>query len=235
MTESPSPDRLNAYGRRRLVQVTVMLAFYALLYFAPAGRLDLPWGWAYFAVSLLSLVVGGLYIIRRNPQVINERGRPAEGQKRWDKLFMLLYTPLVLGEFIIAGLDARFAWSAPLPVWLRLLGLLLVAFSAGLTYAAMAHNKFLSMYVQVSQQRGHQVATGGPYRWVRHPMYASFAPGYSGMAFVFGSWWALIPAGLALVMVIIRTALEDRALQAELPGYADYARQVRWRLFPGIW
>lgn len=229
-----SPPRLDAYGRRRLVQVVVMLVVYAVLYFVPAGRLDLPWSWAYFGLSLLSLFVGGVYVIRRNPQVINERGRPAEGQKKWDKLFLLFYTPLVLGMFVVGGLDARFGWSV-VPLWLRLLGALLVAFSAALTYAAMAHNKFLSMYVQVSQQRGHLVASSGPYRWVRHPMYASFAPGYIGLSFLFGSWWVLLLVGLALILVIYRTAMEDRTLQAELPGYADYARQVRWRLIPGIW
>lgn len=99
----------------------------------------------------------------------------------------------------------------------------------------MAHNKFLSMVVQVAQERGHQVATQGPYRYVRPPMYLSLVLSWPALSLLLGSYWALIPGFLASIIIIIRTSLEDRTLQAELPGYADYARQVRFRLLPGIW
>ncbi len=138
-----------------------------------------------------------------------------------------------------AGLDARFDWSgtyfSSVPLWLHLLSVLFSFASSVLTYAAMAHNKFLSMYVQVAGDRGHQVATGGPYRYVRHPMYLSLVLSWPALALLLGSYYALIPGLLASLIIIIRTGLEDRTLQSELPGYTDYASQVHYRLLPGVW
>jgi protein-S-isoprenylcysteine O-methyltransferase Ste14 len=49
------------------------------------------------------------------------------------------------------------------------------------------------------------------------------------------SFWALIPGVIVTGLFVLRTALEDRYLIANLPGYSDYVRQTRFRLFPGIW
>jgi len=216
------------------VQVVVILLVMVGIYFLAAGRITLLWGWVYLGVALISLVIGGFYVLRLNPQAINERGRPAENQKAWDKTFVKLYTPLYFLVYIVAGLDARFGWSQ-VPLWLHLLGVVGTFAGSFLTYAAMAHNPFLAQVVQIADQRGHRVATGGPYSMVRHPMYASFFLSYPGAAFLLGSWWTFIPVVLACILVLIRTALEDRTLQAELPGYAEYAARVRYRLLPGVW
>ncbi len=231
---SAPPPRLDAYGRRRIVQVLATLAIAVAVYCIAAGRLDVVWIWVYTAIGLITMFFGALYVLRLSPEAINERGRPPEKQPRWDKILLAIYAPFTIGSYIIAGLDARFGWSN-LPLWLHLLGALLTTFGASLTYYAMAHNKFLSMYVQVSQERGHQVATGGPYRFVRHPMYVSLIFTWPALGFLFGSWPALLCGLIAALMIVIRTALEDRALQAGLPGYTDYARQVRYRLIPGVW
>jgi protein-S-isoprenylcysteine O-methyltransferase Ste14 len=225
---------LDEFGRRRLVQVVSIILLMGALYFIAAGSLKATWGWVWLAVGLVSLVVGGLYVLRINPAVINERGRPAERQKSWDKALMLVYLPIYLGAYIVSGLDWRFSWS-DMPLWLHLVGILGTLASGGLTYAAMAHNPFLAQVVQVAEERGHRVATSGPYRYVRHPMYASLLIGWLTMGWLFGSWWAFIPAGLAALILIIRTALEDRTLQTELPGYAEYAAKTRYRLLPGVW
>lgn len=230
----PAPSPLDAYGRKRIGQVLATLAIAVLVIFVAAGRLSYLWGWVYLGVSVLSLILGAGYVLQHNPQAINERGRPAEGQKGWDKILMVLYLPLFILVYIIGGLDTRFAWSS-VPLWLHLIGVVLSLSGAALTYGAMAHNRFLSMYVQVAQERGHQVATEGPYRFVRHPMYLSLVLSWPGLALLLGSYWALLPGSLASALIIIRTFLEDRTLIKELPGYADYARQVRYRLLPGIW
>jgi protein-S-isoprenylcysteine O-methyltransferase Ste14 len=235
----PAAAGLDAYGRRRIVQVLSTLIIAAMIIFICAGSLGFVWGWVYLGVSLISLAFGAAYVLRHNPQAINERGRPAEGQKGWDKILMLIYLPLFISVYVVAGLDARFDWSgttlSSVPIWLHLVGVLLTFFGAALTYAAMAHNKFLSMYVQVAQERGHQVATEGPYRYVRHPMYLSLVVSWPALALLLGSYYALIPGMLASLVILIRTGLEDRTLQAELPGYANYAHQVRFRLLPGVW
>ena len=230
----PTSTRLDAYGRKRLVQVSSTLILAAAMFFIAAGKLNFLWGWVYLAIGAVSLILGGIYVFRLNPQAINERGRPAEGQKGWDKLIMMAYLPMFIGVYIVAGLDARFDWSA-VPVWLHSLGVVLALAGSALTYAAMAHNKFLSMYVQVAQERGHQVATEGPYRYIRHPMYLSLVLSWPALALLLGSYWALIPGLLASTIIVLRTSLEDRTLQSELPGYADYASHVHYRLLPGVW
>lgn len=225
---------MNAYGRKRILQVVITLAIAVAIYLVAAGRLDVVWIWVYAGIGLAGILLGGLYVLRHNPEAINERGRPPEKQPKWDRIFMLVYSIAFISIYILAGLDARFGWS-DMPLWLHLLGALGTAASAALTYAAMAHNKFLSMYVQVAEDRGHAVATGGPYRYVRHPMYASLIIGWPALGLLLGSWAALAAGCLAAAMIVIRTALEDRKLLAELPGYSDYARQVKYRLVPGVW
>ena len=230
----PKSTGLDANGRRRLVQVLSSIVVILAIYFIAAGSLQAVWGWVYLGVSGVSVLAGGLYVVRHNPQAINERGRAAEGQKGWDKILLLFYTPLFIIIYIVAGLDFRFNGDS-MALWAHLLGALVTLAGSALTYAAMAHNKFLSMWVQVAGERGHQVASSGPYRYVRHPMYLSLVLSWPALALLFGSYWALPPALLASVLIVMRTALEDRTLQTELPGYDAYAREVRWRLIPGVW
>lgn len=234
-TDFPSLSRnLNEFGRRRIAQVLIFLFISVAIYLFAAGRLDLPWIWVYMCLAILSVFLGGLYVMRYNPEAINERGRPAEKQPKWDKILISVYFIFYAGVYIVAGLDARFGWSQ-VPLWLHLLGFIVTALGSTITYAAMAHNKFLSMYVQVAEDRGHQVATQGPYRYVRHPMYISVIISWPALAFLLDSWWALVVGGIASGLIILRTALEDRKLLRELHGYSDYAKHVRYRLLPRIW
>lgn len=231
---SQFPARLDAYGRRRIIQVLSTLVLAVVIIFTAAGRLAFLWGWVYLGISIVSLIFGAAYVLRHNPQAINERGRPATTQKGWDKLLMRVYLFAFFSVYVVSGLDVRFGWS-DVPFWLHLVGVIFTLAGAALTYGAMAHNKFLYMYVQVTQERGHRVATEGPYRLVRHPMYLSLVLSWPALALLLGCWWALIPACLASFIIVIRTILEDRTLLKELPGYTDYAQQVRYRLFPCIW
>jgi protein-S-isoprenylcysteine O-methyltransferase Ste14 len=136
---------------------------------------------------------------------------------------------------IVAGLDHRFRWSPVFPLWLNVIGFILVA--AGYTFAswALAENRFFSSMVRIQTDRGHAVCDSGPYRLVRHPGYAGNILPLPGIVLALGSVWTLIPAAVALIIAVTRTALEDRTLRAELPGYRDYARRVHYRLLPGIW
>jgi protein-S-isoprenylcysteine O-methyltransferase Ste14 len=120
-------------------------------------------------------------------------------------------------------------------VWVNILGLFLVAFGFVFATWAVAENRFFSSMVRIQLDRGHQVCDSGPYRFVRHPGYAGNALPLPGMVMAFSSLWAIIPVAVALVIIVIRTALEDRTLQAELPGYHEYAGRVHYRLLPGIW
>jgi protein-S-isoprenylcysteine O-methyltransferase Ste14 len=136
---------------------------------------------------------------------------------------------------IVAGLDHRYEWSPEFPLWLITVGFLLISFGYAFASWALAENRFFSSVVRIQAERGHVVCDTGPYRWVRHPGYAGSIPPLFGIVLALGSVWALIPAAVALIITVIRTVLEDRTLQQELPGYRDYVRRVRYRLIPGIY
>jgi protein-S-isoprenylcysteine O-methyltransferase Ste14 len=136
---------------------------------------------------------------------------------------------------IVAGLDHRHNWSSEFPLWLIMIGFILIALGYAFAAWALAENRFFSSVVRIQTDRGHVVCDTGPYRFVRHPGYAGNIPPLFGIVLALGSVWALLPAAAALIITVIRTALEDRTLQEELPGYRDYARRVHYRLIPGIY
>jgi len=148
---------------------------------------------------------------------------------------MILYTLTMFVLCIVAGLDAvRFGWTT-MHVSVQVVGVVGLLLSMAVTYWAMLSNPFLSTAVRIQEERGHQVVSTGPYRWVRHPMYVGVILLWPSTALILGSWWAVIPGLIISMIIVVRTALEDRMLQAELPGYADYAKRVRQRLIPGVW
>jgi protein-S-isoprenylcysteine O-methyltransferase Ste14 len=136
---------------------------------------------------------------------------------------------------IVAGLDHRFGWSPVFPLWLIVLGIFLTALGYAISAWAFIENRFFSSVVRIQTERGHVVCDSGPYRIVRHPGYAGNILPLLGIVLALGSVWTVIPAVVALVIAILRTVLEDRTLQEELPGYREYAHRVRYRLFPGIY
>jgi protein-S-isoprenylcysteine O-methyltransferase Ste14 len=219
----------------RFAAIAITFVLQAVLLFGSAGTLNWLWAWVYFAISLVTVAINGAIMLRTSPELIAERGRPKEMQG-WDKFVsgiggaaMYLALPLV------AGLDMRFGWTSALPVTWHVAGAALLTAGYGLTAWAMISNAYFSTAVRIQSERGHAVCRSGPYRYVRHPGYVGMTLQSLGMPFLLGSSWALLPALVAAVAMVIRTALEDRMLQAELPGYQEYTGEVRYRLIPGIW
>jgi protein-S-isoprenylcysteine O-methyltransferase Ste14 len=173
--------------------------------------------------------------MRNAPELLEERGKMATNVKTWDRVITSIYAVALLSLLIVAALDAgRFRWSE-MPVVLQVVGAIgLIPCGIWLWWVTRT-NAYLSRYARIQDDRRQQVVTTGPYRYVRHPMYASVIPFILCIALVLGSWWALVPGAIITVLFVIRTALEDRMLQAELPGYKEYAQRVRYRLLPGVW
>jgi protein-S-isoprenylcysteine O-methyltransferase Ste14 len=132
-------------------------------------------------------------------------------------------------------LDHRYGWSPVFPTWLNILGFILIGVGYAFAVWAMAENRFFSGVVRIQLDRGHVVCDSGPYRFVRHPGYVGNILPLPGIVLALGSVWTVVPALVALIIIVVRTVLEDRALRDELPGYLDYARRVRYRLIPGIY
>ena len=221
--------------RKRIIGVLAVILIMDLLLFLPAGRLDWPAAWILsllYGVLLLAYAVWGTL---KAPDLLEERSQVAENVKAWDKVIMAIYTVLLLATLVLAGLDVgRVRWSQMDAGW-QVVGLLGVVLSGGLIFWTILTNAYLGRMVRIQEDRGHHVVTGGPYHYVRHPMYVGIILLFPGMALFLGSWWALVSASLIGMLMVLRAALEDRTLQAELPGYADYAQRVRYRLLPGVW
>jgi protein-S-isoprenylcysteine O-methyltransferase Ste14 len=220
---------------RRLLGLVVQVVVLAVILFGAAGTVTWAGGWTFLAVSLLVILGTGAYVLPRNPEVIAERGRRHQGTRRFDTVVISAYTILYLALFVVAGLDAgRFRW-APLDRGWVLLGAVLMVLATVPVAGAMAVNRNLERTVRIQTERGHDVATAGPYRFVRHPMYLAMLVQLPATALLLGSLWAVVPAVCAAVTLVVRTALEDRTLRRDLPGYAHYARRTRYRLVPGVW
>jgi protein-S-isoprenylcysteine O-methyltransferase Ste14 len=203
---------------------------------------DFGWWQAWvFSLLIVATGIGGrIWAERRHPGLLAERERTRFGKvpdtKPWDKVLApLMGVSLSFPLVIVAGLDHRFGWSTVFPTWLNILGLVLIGFGYAIAVWALAENRFFSGVVRIQTERGHVVCDNGPYRIVRHPGYAGNTLPLPGIVLALSSAWTLIPAAVALIITVIRTSLEDRTLQNELPGYSDYARRVRYRLIPGIY
>ena len=203
--------------------------------FWSAGRIDWWAAWAAIAVWLAWFTATDILILRFNPDLMAERLNPPKGAKTWDRAILSILRLTQLVRYILAGLDQRYGWSVGFPLAAQVAGLILCVLSYALVAWAMVSNTFFSQIVRLQSDRGHAVATEGPYRYVRHPAYVGMIVFEVAMAILLDSWWALLASGLCVILLILRTVLEDRTLQAELTGYMDYARQVRYRLLPGIW
>ena len=220
------------------VKIALMIAYLAVLFsamlFIPAGRLDWARGWTYLVILIMFVTVNFACLHRWNPVLIGRRMRYGKGTKRWDIIWSALFAPLAMAIYVVAGLEARRGpLSLPMVVWP--LGLAMFAFGSFMLVWSMVVNPFFEKTVRIQSEQGHRVIETGPYAWVRHPGYVGFTFWIMATPLLLGSSWALIPAALAIVALLIRTALEDRTLRAELPGYADFAEGVRFRLIPGLW
>ena len=220
------------------VQSALGLVGYGVIIFLAAGSIGWVWGWALLAVSAAALVGHVVVLVPINPDLLAERqeGFRPTGTKRWDRWLAPASAGIgTVVMWVVAGLDVRFGWTAESPLGVHIAGLCAMISGYAILLWAMAANAFFAEGVRIQEERGHTVATGGPYRFVRHPGYAGAILGIAGGPLLLGSWWAVIPAVLALAGYVLRTGLEDRTLRKELAGYRDFALRTRYRLLPGVW
>jgi protein-S-isoprenylcysteine O-methyltransferase Ste14 len=214
-----------------LLPFLVFAAVLVAALFIPAGRLDLPYFWAYVGVLMAYALGVGRFVM--DPELRRERLRPRGGRDRWLRPLSL---PFVLAHLVIAGLDAgHLHLPGAMPAWIRLIGLASMAAALSLVGWAIRVNRFFSPVVRIQEERGHHLVTGGPYRFLRHPGYLGSLVLILGSALALGSWWAGLPLLVPVALLLRRAALEDRFLKEHLEGYRQYAGRVRFRLVPGVW
>jgi protein-S-isoprenylcysteine O-methyltransferase Ste14 len=222
---------------RVVVQVLFFIVVIPFLPLLISWRWDWWEAWVYALSGILSFAISRGLVARRHPDLIAERARfmQHEEAKPWDKALAPL---LGLGGglvLLVAGLDALFDWSPPFSLPVKILALVIIVAGYVLGSYALVENRFFSGMVRIQADRGHQVVSSGPYRWMRHPGYAGALLTYLATPLFLDSAWAILPTLFTTGLYVLRTALEDRTLQTGLPGYAEYARKAQCRLLPGIW
>jgi protein-S-isoprenylcysteine O-methyltransferase Ste14 len=240
MTEAASEEQAapqpEAIDRRRLIlNLAGMPPFFALFMFLPAGTWRWTKGWLLILAIIVSGSLASLYIWRVNPELMAARINSHQGTKPWDKMLLRFLSPAIIAVFVVAALDdGRFHWL-PVPWQICLLGYGLLFAGILLTTWAEGVNKFFEPTVRLQTDRGQRVVSVGPYAIIRHPGYVGGSLIFLALALCLGSLWALIPAGFSCMLLLLRTHWEDQTLQAELPGYNEYAARVRFKWLPGVW
>jgi protein-S-isoprenylcysteine O-methyltransferase Ste14 len=219
-----------------LLQNLIWIVAMGALLFVPAGTLHWPAAWVFLGTIAILGVSCGLWLARTDPALLAERMHPMmqSGQPLADKIFMLAFGVVALSWFLVIGFDERMH-ASHVPAALQALGLAMLLGSVGFIMWVMHENSFAAPVVKLQTERGHRVVSTGPYAWVRHPMYSGSVLFFVGAPLLLGSWWGAGMLPLFIALFAIRAGIEERALIAGLPGYADYATRVRYRLLPGLW
>ncbi|HTX79080.1 MAG TPA: isoprenylcysteine carboxylmethyltransferase family protein [Longilinea sp.] len=232
---SESNKNLTAGIVSRGLQILIMFIIIGAILFLAVGKIAWFWGWFFLGIQLVGVAINSVFMLHTNPETVAERGQPKD-MKNWDKIIGGLWSVF---QFMllpaVSGLDVRFGWSGEPGLAWHVIGVLVFIAGSGLFSWAMIANTYFSTVVRIQTDRGQMVCKDGPYRFVRHPGYVGAILQSFGAPLLLGSWWALIVGVIAAAMMVIRTALEDRTLQDELPGYQEFTQEVRYRLLPGVW
>jgi protein-S-isoprenylcysteine O-methyltransferase Ste14 len=227
----------NALLGKALLEVLAEFAVFAALLFVSAGTLLWPAGRVFLAIFFGFALAIVLWLAREDPELLAERmSSPVQrGQPLWDKVFVAAVMVFFVAWLIVMPLDAvRFGWSE-VPEWLQILGALGLVLSLYIMFLTFRENAYLALVVKLQEERGQRVVSTGPYRYVRHPLYASMFLFFPAAALLLDSWWGLLPCAVLLGLLAWRIPLEERVLENGLAGYDEYERNVRYRLIPYVW
>jgi protein-S-isoprenylcysteine O-methyltransferase Ste14 len=217
----------------RLCFITVLVA---LCLFGTAGTISWINGWIFMIAYVLVLITLTGVVFHSSPELVRERMEASHKAKSWDRVFVpLLAMVLPLLAVILAGLDHRYGWTHDFGTLAIIISLTVMLMGNAITLWAMRENRFFSSHVRIQSDRGHYVITSGPYRWIRHPGYTGSIMFNVAAPVLLGSFPALAVGIFFTLLMATRTVLEDATLRNELPGYDDYTKKTRWRLFPFIW
>jgi len=210
------------------------LVFFTIL-FISAGRIDYWQGLIYVIIGLIMFLLNHT-VLRIDSELLNERSKPGEGTKKWDKTILGLSFLTTISMYITVGLDSgRYHWSPDFHWSMYLLGIILTILGQLLFLIAQKQNKFFSSTVRIQTDRGHIVCETGLYKMVRHPAYLGSIIQSLGFPLLFGSLWSIIPISISIILLITRTNLEDKTLKNELKGYPEYSNKTRYKIIPYIW
>jgi protein-S-isoprenylcysteine O-methyltransferase Ste14 len=222
---------------RMVVQTAIWLAAMAAILFLAAGDWGWPQGWVFLGQVGVSSFAVNFWLARHDPALLASRlSAPVQRDQRpWDRPFMLVALLAFIGWLVLCALDARrFGWSR-VPLYAQAIGAVLIALCMIVVWQVFRFNSFAAPQVRMQIERQQRAITDGPYRIVRHPMYAGALLMFVGTPLLLGSWWGLLFVPLGALGIAIRAVGEERMLRRELVGYEEYTHHVRFRMVPGLW
>jgi protein-S-isoprenylcysteine O-methyltransferase Ste14 len=230
-------DQHNPISPRVIVQLLIFIVGIPLLPLLISRHWHWWEAWVFAALNISVFAISRILAARRNPDLIAERANfmQQENIVTWDKQLAFLLAIISILVMLIAGLDELYNWSPAYSLPVKVISLIPILLGFVLSSYAFIENRFFSGTVRIQADRGHQVVSSGPYHWMRHPGYAGGLLTYLATPLLLDSSWTFLPIVFLVLLVVIRTYLEDRYLQDQLAGYRDYMKQVPYRLLPGIW
>ncbi len=220
---------------RWLIREITGVILLAVILFISAGTLSWWNGWVLVGITFVWVVSNSVILIPSNPELLKERLGPRKGTKKWDIIILSCIGIITMIRCIIAGLDYRYGWTGNVPLSLEIIMVIIVMMGYALVVWATSSNAFFANTVRIQKERKHSVVMDGPYRFVRHPGYLGAVLYELSIPVMLGSSFSLLAGLILVILVILRTAMEDHTLQNELEGYKEYTSLVRYRLLPLVW
>lgn len=218
-----------------LAKILILTLIFSTLLFIAAGTIDYFQGWIFLGTNIVTTIIN-FWINRNDTELIKERSNVGEGTKLWDKVILGLSSFSYLMFILVAGLDSgRYNWSPNFHWSIYVIGVAASIMGQMLFLTAKRENKYFSAVVRIQTDRGHEVCNTGVYKIVRHPGYSGMIISLVGLPLITGSIWSIIPTAIGIILLVIRTYLEDETLKNELPGYLEYSQITKQRLIPKIW
>jgi len=228
-------QKLNSSGKKYIIISIILIFFQSALLFISAGNIYILRYWLFVIIQLGYIVFSLVILYFKTPELLNERGKKKEEALGWDvKLVKIINIQMVFILPVLIGLDYRLFWSY-FNYYFLIPGFLLYAFSNLLVLQAMMKNKFFETNIRIQSDREHKIIKEWPYSFVRHPGYLGTILWLISVPFILGSLVGLLFSNLIIAAFILRTYHEDKFLAKELHGYKEYQKEIKYKLFPGIW
>ncbi len=219
---------------RAILASYIGVIIFAVAIFIAGGRLFYWQAWLYLILAVFGTTISHILTPKDSNLTVERATRTKEGEG-WDRKLLGLFFFINLSSFIVAGLDSgRFGWSGQLPIFVIVIGVVLMVTGQVIYALARRENAFFSSTVRIEENRIHEVCQTGPYRFVRHPGYLGMILSVTGFPLIMESYWTFVPVLLSVALLVVRTNLEDRFLLARLDKYSEYSKRVKYKLFPGL-
>lgn len=227
---------MKTFALKLILQTIILFGLIGAALFISAGTVRWVQGWVFFGLFFIFFIGVSLWLFGANPSLAEERMRlGGSNQQEWDRILFPIMFISPLAWLVLSSLDAvRYQWSH-VPIWLQILGGLLLLSSFYLFFLTFRENSYLSPMARVQKDRGQEVISTGPYAIIRHPMYFAFIPFMVGTPLMLGSWFGAAFGVLFMILPSRRAVLEERMLMESLDGYKEYMGKVKYRLIPYVW